>query len=370
LRQDTKVALCDVSNPDSYREHIAPGSVLVNCAVAHDGDELDRVVVSGALALLDAAAAKGAHRVVLLSSMLAYGDPPSSGVVDESTATTASQMPYARAKAEMERRCQQWARSHATQVVILQPTCVYGPYAKDFGTAALEEMRSGRFFLHESGQGMANLVYVGNLVDAILLAASRPVASGSRYIVNEDGEVTCWADFYGRLSEAAFGVPITTYPSISLKELEMICARWRRQHQFPNVLREAIRASPAAVDWLVAQGWFKAWRAWRGRGRENDAATTHTPAIDTDSAALPAQDAAAADASARKALHERLLAQRRLFVDESTGRFFSTRSVYSSQRIRSELGWVPRIAREKALAFTETWAADTYAHRPLMRHLP
>ena len=252
----------------------------------------------------------------------------------------------------MERRCQQWAVGKHTELVILQPTCVYGPYAKDFGTAPLDDMRTGGFFLHGKGRGTANLVFVDNLVDAILLAASKPVRSGNRYVVNEDAERGTWADFYGCLSLAAFGLPIKAYPSIELAELNSLCAQWRREHGFPTVLRAAVRASPAAVDWLAEQRWFQASRRLRGM-------TTNS----AEPSAMAMPPAAPKLDDGARALRQRLMSQRRLFVNESSGHFFTSEAVYSSKRIREELGWVPRLSRVEALQITARWAAHAYEHR-------
>lgn len=356
MRHDVQVALCDVAQPDTYRQHITPGCVVINCAVSHAGEELERVVVDGALALLNTAAEQRARRVVLLSSMLAYGDPPSQGEVSEATGESPTLVAYARAKAEMERQCLKWASRSSTELVILQPTCVYGPYAKDFGTAPLDDMRTGGFFLHGGGRGRANLVFVENLVDAILLAALKPVRSGSRYLLNEDAESGTWADFYGCLSTAAFGQPLSGYPSIELTELADLCAAWRREHNFPMVLRAAVRASPAAVDWLSGQRWFQAWRTLRGGHRPAQPQAPAQVRALTANELTPQQQA-------ELALRQRLLGQRRLFVNESSGRFFTSQAVYSSALIRNELGWVPRVPRIEALRLTAQWAANAYEHR-------
>ncbi len=356
LRRDVRVELCDVASPETYRQHIEQGSVVVNCAVSHSGEELDRVVVQGALELLETAQACGARRVVLLSSMMAYGDPPEVGVVTEATPQAPSQMRYAHAKAEMERRCQRWAAAHPMPVVILQPTCVYGPYGKDFGSAPLEDMRTGLFYLFDEGCAAANLVFVDNLVDAILLACEHPVVSGRRYIVNEDGEETTWRDFYGLLSQAAFSLTASDFESIRCDELAGLCARWRRRHGFPDVFREAVRSSPAAAGWLADQAWFQVWRRLRARKQP------------TGVAALPAATGYTSPSGSPKGSGHRLvldglMSQSRLFVNESTARFFTSGADYSSARIRAELGWTPRVPRDAALQATARWAAHAYEHR-------
>jgi predicted dehydrogenase/nucleoside-diphosphate-sugar epimerase len=358
LRRDVHVALCDVSRPDTYRDHIHPGSVVINCAVSQSGDDLEKVIIQGALALLESAQARGARRVVLLSSMLAYGDPPVGGVVDEASPKGTSLMLYALAKAQMEQRCQQWASVNSMPLVILQPTCVYGPHAKDFGSAPLADMLAGSFMLFDEGHAVANLVYVDNLVDAILLASEKPLASGSRYIVNEESEQTTWAAFYGTLAQAAFRVPAASFTSIGTEDLASLCRIWRRRHSFPEVLREAVRSSPAATDWLAGQGWFNAWRAMRSRAAPQVAA----PPQQAEEPPVAMDDA---QVEARRELRARLLAQRRLFVNESTARFFTTSATYSSARIRSELGWAPRVPRADALQATAVWAAHAYEHRQM-----
>ena len=241
-------------------------------------------------------------------------------------------------------------------VVILQPTCVYGPYAKDFGSAPLEDIRTGHFYLFEEGRAVANLVYIDNLIDAILLASERPVVSGSRYIVNEDGEATTWRDFYGVLSHASFNLSAIDFASIRCDELAGVCARWRRRHGFPDVFREAVRASPAAAGWLADRSWFQMWRRWRSR--KQPVAVAALPA-----AAIQAAPCGSPQGTGHHLVLDGLMSQSRLFVNESTGRFFTSSAVYSTARIRADLGWSPRVPRDAALQSTARWAAHAYEHR-------
>ena len=75
------------------------------------------------------------------------------------------------------------------RVVVIEPTCVFGPRGRSFVRDPVEQISAGRFYLIEHGCGMFNGIYIDNLVDALLRAASNGGPSQLRYIVNEE-EVT------------------------------------------------------------------------------------------------------------------------------------------------------------------------------------
>lgn len=348
-RLGAPMSKADILRPETFAALIPRDGVVLHCAVSHASPRTS--VVDGTMTVLRAAHSAGARRVVILSSMLAMGDPPAEGSVDELTPLPQSPMAYAAAKAEMERAALEFGRSSGLEVVILRPTCVFGPYGSDFGSAHLDAMAAQTYFYVEQGRGRANLVYVDNLVDAILLAATAPGIAGECFLVNEEERETTWGEYFSDLANAAFGS--SAWPSFSAAEVGDLKAEWSRRNRFPGVLRNAVRAHPATREWLAANPLFRGWQKLRRLGRYSDATAELATSSASDPIAPCVED--------RKALlRERLVGDRRCFYDASYGLFFASRAVYRSAEARRRLGWAPRVGREEAMEATRAWVRRAY----------
>jgi nucleoside-diphosphate-sugar epimerase len=148
--------------------------------------------VEGTRRLVDACIAEQVECVVVLSTMYVFGHPD--GLVDEQSPYNPIGGSYGSAKAEMERWCLERANtSGRTRIVVVIPTCVYGPGGDTYTKLPVALAREGRFCWIENGRGLANVVYVDSLVDAIVRAAVTPAAHGQRFIVND--ESLTWREF-------------------------------------------------------------------------------------------------------------------------------------------------------------------------------
>jgi nucleoside-diphosphate-sugar epimerase len=142
---------------------------LANIAHARAPEaELQRVNVEGTLARAREAAEAGARRFLYLSSSLA---------VDADDR-------YGRSKLAAE---QGLASMRGIDVVILRPPLVYGPRVKANFLALMRAVARGMPLPLASVENRRSIVYVGNLVDAILLCLEAPGAAG-RTLGVTDGE--------------------------------------------------------------------------------------------------------------------------------------------------------------------------------------
>jgi nucleoside-diphosphate-sugar epimerase len=81
------------------------------------------------------------------------------------------------------------------EVVALRPTLVYGPAAPLWLLAYFERVRSGQVLLIDGGRGLANLVYVDDLVAAMWSAATAPIA-GEAFLISGERPIT-WREYLG-----------------------------------------------------------------------------------------------------------------------------------------------------------------------------
>ena len=126
----------------------------------------------GTMAVLEAARRAECRRVVHVSSNSPFGcnaDPSQPFGVDEPFNPYYG---YGRSKMEAELAVRD-AVANGLDAVIVRPPWFYGPYQPARQTQFLSLVRKGRFPLVAGGRAVRSVVYVGNLVDAVVRAELR-----------------------------------------------------------------------------------------------------------------------------------------------------------------------------------------------------
>jgi nucleoside-diphosphate-sugar epimerase len=145
------------------------------------------VNVEGTACLVSAARAAGVRRFVHVSSVGVLGNATRGSVFDENS-QPAPYNAYAASKWEAEQRL---ARvSNDIEVVIVRPPLVYGEGNGGNFLRLLKLVDKGLPLPLGSADGIRSMIYVGNLVDALLLCATHPRASGQTYLLRDDESVS------------------------------------------------------------------------------------------------------------------------------------------------------------------------------------
>ena len=193
-----RVFVGDVTMPESVAPALTGVGTVIHGAVG-GGDiaQAREINVQGTVALLEAAARAGARRLVHMSSVVAHGrEWPA--VLDESAPLKFSGDHYAVSKAESERAGFEYARAGAIEFVVVRPTIVYGPRSGRILTD-LARVQLERVKLIDNGSGLANLIYVDDLVDGILLAAESPAAANEAFLLSGARPVM-WRAYFSALA--------------------------------------------------------------------------------------------------------------------------------------------------------------------------
>jgi len=168
----------------------------------HGNDEMAWPLnVFATLELVRAAAAVGVSRFVHVSSMAAYG-PPDRSVMDESRPVDPAQTAaYGATKAEGEQRALELAGELGLALSVVRPGMVYGPGSYGWSVRMLRLVKRGFPVIFGEGDGHAHPVYVDNLVDGMMLAATRPEATGEAFnFVDEPVSWRRWFGAYGAMA--------------------------------------------------------------------------------------------------------------------------------------------------------------------------
>ena len=199
-RLPVEIVRCDLADPRQVDAACDGVTAVVQCAtVTGPGGEAQL------RNLLEAAHRRGVTRVVHLSTTEVYGDV--AGDVDEEDPVGPGQSDYARSKIAAERVCAEYI-ARGLPLVILRPTIVYGPFSEVWTVKVVQRLLSGRWSLpEESCRGTCNLLYVDDLVAAILLASRTDQAVGETFNVNGSERVT-WNQYFRALGAGlGAGIP-------------------------------------------------------------------------------------------------------------------------------------------------------------------
>ena len=172
--------------------------------------EFRKTNVEATVHLARQAVERGVRRLVFVSSIKVNGEATEGARRYSEADAPAPVDAYGISKWEAEKALQQIAAETGIEVVVLRPPLVYGPGVKGNFASMLGVLRRGVPLPLASVSNGRSLVYVGNLVDALLRCATHPDAAGQTYLVS-DGEELSTPNLLRRLGEA-LGRPARLWP--------------------------------------------------------------------------------------------------------------------------------------------------------------
>jgi nucleoside-diphosphate-sugar epimerase len=164
------------------------GTIVHLAAIAHRSSrieaEMRRVNCDSAVRLAEAAAGI-VRRFIFLSSVKVHGEDSGSGTYGEDDALNPEDC-YGLSKLEAERALTETAARSGMELVLIRSPLVYGPGVKANFLRLLGWIDSGLPLPFASVRNRRSLIYVGNLVDAIVRCAQHPAARGPFLVSDEE----------------------------------------------------------------------------------------------------------------------------------------------------------------------------------------
>ena len=181
----------DLSDADALRRAADGADYVIHCA-AKVGDwgpaeEYRAVNVGGLRALLEAVRGKPLTRFVHLSSLGVYEARHHYGTDETEPLPETHIDGYTQSKVECEKLALEEHRKYQTPVTILRPGFIYGPRDRALLPRLAKRLKDDDIIYIARGKYALNTTYVGNLVDAVMLALDNPRAVGEVFNVT-DGE--------------------------------------------------------------------------------------------------------------------------------------------------------------------------------------
>lgn len=336
----------DVLDRESLAAAVSGCEVVFHCAYGTSGSQRQRARVNrdGTRLVLEAAARAGAT-VVHLSTLMVYGHT-ADGDLDETAPRRRFGNAYSDSKLEAERLALEFARAGRARVTVLQPTAVYGPFGGVWTEQVLTSLKHGRAILIDGGRGLANHVYVDDLVSAMLQAAVEEKAVGEAFLISAE-EPANWREMYGCFERMLGETLAGTERTVTMTAAEARAFWKQSQRQRPRVLpallgslrgdrelRERLLGTRELVvlrelaSTVLSERWQEKVKRKIGMG-----SAVHVPAPSGGNEDLPIHPLA-----------------------PSTIDFFSTRTRVRIDKAKRLLGYRPDFDLESGMALTGQWA--------------
>lgn len=181
--------------------HLAARVHVMREDASHPLDEFHTVNVAGTECLARAAAAAGVKRFVYVSSIKVNGEATKGDQQFTESSTAAPQDPYGISKWQAEQALQRVSAETGLELVIVRPPLVYGPKVKGNFLLMLNALRRRLPLPFASVRNRRSLIFIGNLVDALIACSIHPAAAMQTYLVS-DGEDVSTPDLLRRIGEA------------------------------------------------------------------------------------------------------------------------------------------------------------------------
>lgn len=329
----------DVTDPGAVDRVVENCDIVFHCAYGGAGGaaQQKRVTVKGTENVLRASLKHNVKRVVHVSTISVYGRT-GDGCLDESAPRRYSKQVYADSKLEAEKLAFRYHNKFGLPVSIIQPTIVFGPFGRPWTLTPINQLKKGRVILVEGGNGLCNAVYVDDVVQAMILAATRDEAVGQAFLISAAEPVT-WREFYGAY-ERMLGIE-STIP-MRLSEIGHSKRRHTKEPGTIAQVRTALREHPYILDAIlelpavaraygIAQAVTPAWLQKRIKAAlmADSPGTSRHPLAQTEKPILPLTPAE---------------------VD-----FFRARSRVRIDKARRLLGYEPAFDLEQGMRLTEMW---------------
>jgi nucleoside-diphosphate-sugar epimerase len=332
----------DVTDRKAMAGAVDGCEVVFHCAYGTAGSQKHRAHVNrtGTQRVLAASRRAKVGRIVYLSTLMVYGRT-ADGDLDETAPRGKYGNAYSDSKLAAERQAMAWANRGRAPVVVLQPTAVYGPWGGVWTASPLLALRAGRQILVDDGAGIANPVYVDDLVSAMLLAAVRDGVVGEAFLINGPGVVT-WRELYTRFA-AMLGDPAERLVSMTAAEaLAFAKEHGRRVPRFHRELLRMVASEAPTRDRLLKTREMTALRdlasatlpeRWQQRIKAKMGGAGRRPATASEQDALPV-----------------------LPLTPDLVAFFAARTRARSDKAQRLLGYEPAFDLARGMQLTEQWA--------------
>jgi predicted dehydrogenase/nucleoside-diphosphate-sugar epimerase len=228
----------DVTDRNALAKSISGCDIIFNCTLGIGNADVQKAVnIDSIKAIIEESARNNVSRIVHLSTISVYGYP-ADGILDEACKRRAPKSDiYGYTKRMGEKIALDLSKKLGVFLSVIQPTIVYGPDASSWTVAPLKALKSGVVVLADGGRGFCDAVYIDDVIQAMVLAATRDEAVGDVFLISGD-EPTTWYDFYETYQKM---VGVDGLTSMSIDKIKVRRKELLRSEQILRKLTYIIR---------------------------------------------------------------------------------------------------------------------------------
>jgi nucleoside-diphosphate-sugar epimerase len=197
---DVEIFTGDLLDMDSLEEALCDVDIVYHCAAYTKSKPLSmllKVNVDGTKNLFQIALEKKVTKIIYLSSVEVINGNP--GDILDDTMPYAAENDYGISKIEAEKIALEY-RNKGLKIAILRPCMVYGPGEPHFFNWILRLLKLRMMFIVGNGDGLFPLVYVDDVVQAMILSEENINAFDTTYIITGD-EIPTVKEFFGLVAQ-------------------------------------------------------------------------------------------------------------------------------------------------------------------------
>lgn len=253
------VAVGDVDDSTDWQQALAGCDVVIHLAArvhvmkesAQDPlTEFRRINVLGTERLARSAVYAGVKRLVYVSSVKVNGEETPNGRAYTEYDLADPQDPYGVSKYEAEQTLHRISKETGLEVVIVRPPLVYGAGVKGNFAQMIAVLAGGIPLPFASVHNKRSLIYVGNLVDALILCATHPAAVGQTYLVSDNEDIST-PDLLVKLGTAMGKKPVLfSFPARLLKLAGHLAGKADRVARLLGSLQVDSSKIQRELDWV------------------------------------------------------------------------------------------------------------------------
>ena len=173
-------------------------------------ERFEKINYQGTINVAECAEQHGVKKMIYISTVAFHGFGKCN--MNEKSPPADKLIPYAKTKYLAEMWLWEFSKSSSMKITAIRPGNVYGINDRTFMLKYLDALTSGKFAQIDKGRSKTCPVFIGNLIDIIILAGNSPAADGEAFIAT-DGLDIDWKNFNSALAQAAgVKMPSTSIP--------------------------------------------------------------------------------------------------------------------------------------------------------------
>ena len=176
-----------------YVFHVA---ALVNSVLPYN--EFEEANVTATKNICDLCLAFDINKLIYVSTSDVFGLPEKNKIITESSPYKNWSEPYPDTKILATKLVKDFNQK-GLKTTIFYPGWVYGPGDKAFMPSILKQLQSGLMLIWDAGKFKISLVYIDNLIDAIIMALQKEESTNEDFLILDESSQTNLEDICNKL---------------------------------------------------------------------------------------------------------------------------------------------------------------------------